>query len=284
MEALVQLRQSRYSELSLRKFAKLAGVAYYRLRDFLASEKRRQARRQQHQALVAAVRRLALSYPTFGYRYIHRELLKEGVKVGRERVRKLLGELGLQVPVVRKRRKPAPVVAEPDWPMGRRVQIDATRFALADGVAWVYVVQDVASRACLALKTVRSLSKEAAKAALAAGVQRLRSLGIGEPLLVQSDGGSDFTSELFQQYCQSIGQWIRSKVSQKGGMGILERLNRTLKYEFVFREEVNTIHELKEALDRFELWYNQHRPHSALAYELPWQKLIASLPKALLAS
>lgn len=64
MEELIQLRQSRYSELSLRKFAKLAGVAYYRLRDFLTSEQRRQARRQKQQALVAAVKRLALSHPT----------------------------------------------------------------------------------------------------------------------------------------------------------------------------------------------------------------------------
>ncbi len=234
MEELVQLRQSRYSEISLRYFAKLVGVAYWRLRDFIKSEKQRQLRQQRQQELRAAAKRLALASPTFGYRYIHQELLKEGFKVARERVRKLLGELGLQAPVVRKRRKPAaPVVPEQDWPLGRRVQIDATRFSLPDGVAWLYVVQDVASRACLALKAVRSLSKESARAALAAAVHRLRSLGSSEPLVVQSDGGSDFTSELFQSYCQSIGQWLRSKVNHKGGMGILERLNRTLKYEIV---------------------------------------------------
>jgi putative transposase len=233
------------------------------------------------------VKRLALASPTFGYRVIHQLLLKEGFKAGRERVRKLLGELGLHVPLIRKRRKAAvavPVTPEASWPCGQRVQIDATRFSLADGVVWVYVVQDVASRACLAQKAVRSLSKEVAKAALAAGVHRLRSLGITEPVVVQSDGGSDFTSELFQQYCQSIGHWVRSKVSQKGGMGILERLNRTLKYEFVFREEVTTLGELKDALTRFEVWYNQQRPHSALAYELPWMQLTASVPEARLAS
>lgn len=108
------------------------------------------------------------------------------------------------------------------------MQIDATRFSLSDGVAWVYVVQDVASRACLTVKAVRNLSKEAAKAALAEAVHKLRSLGITDTLVIQSDGGSDFTSQHFQDYCVSIGQWVRSKVSQKGGMGILERLNRTL--------------------------------------------------------
>jgi hypothetical protein len=42
--------------------------------------------------------------------------------------------------------------------------------------------------------------------------------------------------------------------------------------------------ELKDALTRFELWYNQQRPHSALDYELLWTQLIASVPKARLAS
>lgn len=269
----------------MRRFARFAGVAYYRLRDFIQQQKQRKARQRQQQELRTAVERLALASPTFGYRVIHQLLLKKGFKAGRDRVRKLLGERGLHVPLIRKRRRAAvPVAPEASWPCGQRVQIDATRFSLADGVVWVYVVQDVASRACLALKAVRSLSKEAAKAALAAGVHRLRSLGIAESVVVQSDGGSDFTSELFQQYCQSIGQWVRSKVSQKGVMGILERLNHTLKYEFVFREEVTFLGELKDALTRFEVWYNQQRPHSALAYELPWTQLTASVSEARLAS
>lgn len=115
MAELVQLRQSQYLEMSLRRFATLMGIAYYRLRDFIRGEKRRQTRQKQDQELAAAAKRLALASPSFGYRYIHRELLKEGFKVGRERVRKLMKELELQVPLVRKQRKPAlPVVPERD--------------------------------------------------------------------------------------------------------------------------------------------------------------------------
>lgn len=281
----MELRQSQYPELSLRHFASLVNIAYYRLRDFNANQRKRKVQQQRDQELEASVKRVALCQPTFGYRYIYRELNKQGLKVGRDKVRKVLGKLDLHSPRPCRRRKPAVgVMPEAAWPEGRRVQIDATCFSLADGISWVYVVQDVPSRACLVIKAVRSLSKEAAREALAASVQRLRSLGIAEPLVIQSDGGSDFTSGTFQGYCQSIGQWIRSKVSQKGGMGILERLNRTLKYDFVFREEITNLPELKDACQRFELWYNQKRPHSAIAYKVPWEQLTASLPEALLAS
>ncbi|HRD68110.1 MAG TPA: hypothetical protein PKY50_18395 [Candidatus Competibacter sp.] len=49
-------------------------------------------------------------------------------------------------------------------------------------------------------------------------------------------------------YRQTIGQWVRCRVAQVGGMGILERLNRTFKREFVFRHEVNTLADLKALL------------------------------------
>jgi putative transposase len=65
-------------------------------------------------------------------------------------------------------------------------------------------------------------------------------LGLAEPRREQSDGGSDLTSGHFQQVCPSIGQWVRGRVAQVGGMGILEHLNRTFKHEFAFRHEVNT--------------------------------------------
>ena len=68
-----------------------------------------------------------------------------------------------------------------------------------------------------------TLSQERAAATLLEGHQRLSALR-----LVQSDGGSDFASSHFQQVGQDIGQWIRCRVAQVGGMGILERLNRTL--------------------------------------------------------
>ena len=201
---------------------------------------------------------------------VYHALRRRSRFIGRERVRQLMSEGGLQPPPPLKRKRPTPaVVAEQDWPEGRRLQIDATRFRLDDGVAWVYLVEDVKTRQCIAASAASTLNRERAAATLLEGHRRLSALGLDGPRLVQSDAGSDFTSGYFQQVCQSVGQWVRCRVAQHGGMGILERLNRTFKHEFIFRQEVNTLDDLKALLPAFQDWYNKQRLHSRLEYRPP---------------
>lgn len=196
-------------------------------------------------------------------------------QIGLHTIRLAVGDLGLQPPLPRKTRKKAvPALSETLWPAGRRIQVDATRFSLEDGVCWAYLVLDVETRTLLHIHVVRSLSASSAVTALHTGLKVLRDLGICAQVLVMTDGGSDFTSAAFQAACQQVGSWVRARVSQKGGMGILERTNRTLKYEFVFREDFATMQELRDGTVRFRDWYNQVRLHSALGYACPWAKLL----------
>jgi putative transposase len=219
---------------------------------------------------AATVEAVAATETTYGYRRLYPHLRQQGIRIGREWIRRVMGERGLQPPPpVKKKRSPLPVVVARDGPDGRRLQIDATRFRLDDGVAWVYLVEDVKTRQCLATSAAPTLSQERAATTLLEGHQRLSALGLTAPRLVQSDGGSDFTSSHFQQVCQGIGQWIRCRVAQVGGMGILERLNRTFKHEFVFRHEVNTLADLEALLPSFQRWSNEQRLHSRLEYRPP---------------
>lgn len=213
-------------------------------------------------------------HKTYGYRGVYHELNKR-MALGRDKVRRHMNELGLKKNLPKKQRKPAVGVSSVrELLPGRRVQIDATRFALSDGVAWKYVVQGARSRACLAVQTVRALTKEAAATALQAAKCVLNELGIGEPLVVQSDAGSDFTSAHFQNVCAALGgSWHRCRVNEKDGMGILERAHRTLKWDFVFWQAPETIAELAALDDEFKRWYNHKRLHSAIGYQTPWQKL-----------
>jgi putative transposase len=119
------------------------------------------------------------------------------------------------------------------------------------------------------------LSQERAALALQEGQQVLNTRGITEPLVLQSDAGSEFTSAYFQSCCQEMGQWIRCRVNQIGGMGLLERLNRTFKYEFVFRHEVDVFDDLKQRASQFHHWYNQEHLQSSLGYQVPWHHLVA---------
>jgi putative transposase len=110
---------------------------------------------------------------------------------------------------------------------------------------------------CLAASVGPSVNQERAVETLLARRDRLVDFGIDEPLLIQSDGGSDFTSVRFQSCCEELGQWVRCRVNQVGGMGILERLNRTFKYESVFRDEIETSGQLSAHLSEFQRWYNK---------------------------
>jgi len=265
--------------VSLSSFARDVDLPYWKLRDarrHVEQEKARQARQTAHRNQV---RDVALANPTYGYRRVQRQLARQHGQAapGRHEVRRLLQELDLIPAQPKKTRRPSvPILTPLLWPEGRRVQIDATRFSLTDGAAWVYVVLDVGSRAVLHLEVVRNLSASSAVTALQTGLQLLHSHGVKESIVVMSDGGSDFTSQAFRQACEEVGCWIRAKVSQRGGMGILERVNRNLKYEWIFRQEVRSITELRVQCGQFQHWYNTQRLHSALGYAYPWDKLIAS--------
>jgi putative transposase len=56
-------------------------------------------------------------------------------------------------------------------------------------------------------------------------------------------------------------------------MGILERLNRTFKYQFIFRHELSDFAHLQSLCQQFKSWYNEQRKHSALRYATPWEAL-----------
>ena len=169
LEALAEFYRD-YPQVSLRAFARAAGISYCRLRDFIQTEQLRQRREKRHCELRQAVKRLALAFPSYGYRPLHRELLAGCQGRQRESPASPRRTRFVASPM-KKPRYPAPDITPTiDYPPGRRTQIDATQVRLEAGKAWVYLVEDVLSRALLAIRAVRSLSQEAARETLAEAV------------------------------------------------------------------------------------------------------------------
>ena len=81
MSEVIELRQSR-PKLSLRRFARYAGVPYWQLRDFEKRTPARNKREQVRDALREQVKQVALKYPTYGYRFLYQELRAQGEQVG----------------------------------------------------------------------------------------------------------------------------------------------------------------------------------------------------------
>ena len=265
-------------DVSLRTFAKAAGIQYWQLRDYFKREVASKARTKETRTLKAHIKRLALKHPTYGYRRIHREVMKKDGTVGVHKVRKTLAELDLTVQVTRKPRRnlPEPTPAA-KLPEGRRIQMDATQVIYGQEKAWFYLVKDIPSRTCLSIRPVKHLCQFAAATTLREAERLLRKQGITDPLVIQTDGGSDFTSDHFQTTCQKLGSWHRSSIKQTGGMAFLERLNKTFKYDFYFRQECDTFEQLQPLSKIFKRWYNHDRIHSAIGYATPWQKLTESV-------
>lgn len=220
MASLARLYRQYRTRISLKGFMRALGQPYWRLRDSLRGDAARSQRLRVRSRAATAVAGVAGAEPTYGYRRVYHTLRQRRTPIGRERIRRLMGELGLQPPPPTKKKRPAPaVVAERDWPEGRRLQIDATRFRLDDGVAWVYLVEDVKTRQCLAASAAPALSQKRAAATLLDGHRRLSALGLTGPRRGQSHTGSDFTSGHFQQVRQDIGQWVRCPRRSGRGSG-----------------------------------------------------------------
>ena len=100
------------------------------------------------------------------------------------------------------------------------------------------------------------LCREVLDAALATNAQ---------PEIFNTDQGSQFTSQLFLAPLKERN--IRISMDGRGRAldnAFIERLWRTVKYEYIYLHEHTSLAELRDGLRRFFYEYNFLRPHQAL--------------------
>ena len=87
---------------------------------------------------------------------------------------------------------------------------------------------------------------------------------------IQVDGGSEFMSE-FEEYCEEKGIKLYVLPPRSPKMnGIVERTNRTYRYEFWNVYELpENMKDLRKMLRKFEERYNNERMHQSLNYLTP---------------
>ena len=97
-------------------------------------------------------------------------------------------------------------------------------------------------------------------------------LAKGEPVIFNSDQGSQFTSNGFTRILLNKG--IKISMDGRGRVFdniFIERLWRSVKYEEVYLKGYETG---KDAIDGFRNYfpfYNNDRPHQALGYKVPYE-------------
>ena len=224
-------------------------------------------------ALMRRMDELSLQYPFYGSRQMRRSLRREGVRVGRHRIRRLMRLMGLEAIYP----KPRTSVARSEhrvYPYllrGLRIDepnqvwcSDITYIPVYQGYLYLAAVMDWASRCVLSWRLSNTMDSELCVEALAEALLQ------GAPAIFNTDQGAQFTSRAFTERVQASG--AQCSMDGRGRCldnVFIERLWRSLKYEAVYLHELADGFEAARVIGEWMEFYNGERPHSALGGRTP---------------
>jgi len=228
--------------------------------------------------LSEAIEKIALDFPSYGYRRITAELHRQGLKVNHKRVLRLMREGNL---LCRARRafkattdsshglKKYPNLIDDLIPY-RTDQLwhaDITYIRIVNSFVYLAALIDGFSRKVIGYGLGRTLSADLAIAALKDAISR-RDTG---DLIHHSDQGIQYCSHEYVKILKSheIAISMSAKANPYDNAKI-ESFFRTLKVEEIYMFEYETYTEVLERIPYFiEEVYNRKRLHSSLGYMPP---------------
>lgn len=235
-----------------------------------------QAKGRDDQVLKEALKQVAGAWPTYGYRRLTAQLQREGWPVNGKWVRRVMGELGLQGKVYRKKRRttnsdhPFPrypnLVQELEVVRPDQVWVaDITYVRLQREFVYLAVIMDLFTRCIRGWHLGRSLSQELTLVALE------QALAKRTPEIHHSDQGVQYAATAYVQLLEATGVQISmAEVGQAWQNGYAERIMRTIKEEEVDLSEYQDYWDAYRQIGQFlEDVYMQKRIHSSLAYLTP---------------
>jgi putative transposase len=225
-------------------------------------------------SLMRRIDEIFMECPFYGARQMARHLRREGVLVGRKRVSRLMGKMGL-MPIYQKPKTSQPHPQHPvykyllrDLMIDRPNQVwcaDITYLPMRKGFLYLVAIMDWYSRKVLSWRLSNTMEADFCIAALEEAMARH-----GRPEIFNTDQGSQFTSPRFTQLLRDAE--VRISMDGRGRWMdnvFIERLWRSMKYECVYLHAFETGSELRQGLGRWIGFYNATRPHSALAGQTP---------------
>jgi len=234
-------------------------------------------------ALMRRIDELFLKYPFYGSRQMVRQLRREGIVVGRHRVRRLMRLMGLAA-IYQAPRTSAPHPAHPIYPyllkgmaIERPNQVwcaDITYIPVQRGFLYLVAIMDWATRHVLAWRLSNTMDARFCVEALEEALARY-----GKPEIFNTDQGSQFTSLDFTGVLKDAGVAISMDGRGRYMDNIfIERLWRSLKYEAVYLHELTDGFRAERVIRDWMDFYNTERPHSSLAGQTPAEAYGAGQP------
>jgi putative transposase len=221
------------------------------------------------------------NFSVYGARKVWRQLGREGIAVGRDRVARLMGELGI-AGVVRGKTKRTTIPAEAEQrpadlvernftaPAPNRLWVaDLTYVATWAGFAYVAFIIDAFSRMIVGWRVATTLRAELALDALEMAVWARQ--GDLENLVHHSDRGSQYLSIRYTQRLAAEG--AVASVGSRGDSfdnALAEAVNGLYKAELIGRRGPwRTAEQVELATLAWVQWFNERRLHGAIGHIPP---------------
>jgi transposase InsO family protein len=219
------------------------------------------------------------SFGTYGSRRVYEQLRQEGYRCSRRMIEKLMSKN--QITPKRKRKHKSTTDSKHKMPISQNVLnrefypkrpnliwvSDITYVETHEGWLYTAVFIDLNSRMIVGWSMSAHLDAQLVLDAYNMGVQRRGTA----PLMVHSDRGTQFASELFRNALRrSPGIQSMSRKGNCWDNAPAESFFGTLKSELIYRENFRTRDEARLAIFSYiETFYNTRRLHSSLGYLSP---------------
>lgn len=234
--------------------------------------------------ICSALDPIHLKRPYFGSRRLADELRANGLQVGRDRVRRLMRQMGIRAIYAR----PRTSIQAQDHPVypyllqgetiDRPNQVwcsDITYIPMRRGFAYLVVIMDWQSRAILSWRLSNTLDTSFCLDALRAAAETAGTW----PKILNTDQGCQFTSKAWIELAESHGVRVSMDGKRRWIDNVMvERFWRSLKYEDVYLREYQDLVELEAGLTAWIDFYNHRRRHQGLGNKTPWSVWSASAP------
>jgi len=222
--------------------------------------------------------------PDYGYRYIHRQLLEDGFNIGKDRVLKYMGTMGIEA-IYPHRKKSTSIkdighkihsyLLEPYWTTSGKTKTvhvpyvnqvwsgDITYIRTNGGFVYLAAIIDWHSKAILSYKLSNSMDSALVTDILKEALEKYPA-----PQIFNSDQGSQYTGHEHTGILKENN--IEISMNGKGRSIdniVIERFFRTLKYNCIFINDFKDVTELKEGINNYMDKYNNQRFHSSIGYQ-----------------
>jgi len=231
--------------------------------------------------LLDAINNIYSDFPSYGYRRIHSQLLRDGYNVGKKMVKKAMKYMGIEALYP----KPKTTTANKEhykYPyllkdfrndagqvvIGRANKVwstDITYIKLEKGFVYLAAIIDWHSKKILSWKLSNTMD-----ITLVTSVLKEALMLYPKPEIFNTDQGSQYTAKAHVNILKKHDIRISMDGVGRATDNIcIERFWRSIKYEEIYLNEYKNMKVLNKAIEKYMDTYNRKRLHSAIDYKTP---------------